>query len=115
MTLVEHLDRFAVLRQVLPQDRYGDDEVAEIVDRCCELAFREGTVLAEVGQPAEDWFVVLDGAVEVTEPGRTWTACSGAIVQPCVGARPGVAALRVVTVMSTIVLQLAADGTEGRQ
>ena len=111
---MEHLDRFAVLRQVLPQDRYGDDEVAAILDRCCELLFRGGSVLADVGQRVEGWLVVIEGELEITEPARRWTAGPGAIVQPSRGATAGVATLRVVATRSTTVLQLVA-GDEDRR
>jgi hypothetical protein len=106
---VDDIDRFAILRHALPQDRYSDDEVTGIVDQCCELVFAAGSVVAEVGQPAEDWLVVIDGELEVTEPSRRWRAGPGAIVQPCRGVEQGVASLRLTTTRATTVLQLAVD------
>jgi len=110
---MEHLDRSAILRLMLPQDRYGDEEIAEIAERCCELWYRVGTVLVERGQPVDDWLVVVDGELEVSDGTRQWAAGPGAIVHPSQGgAEPARAAIRLVATRPTTVLQISTDRPE---
>ncbi len=77
------LDRFAVLREALAQDRWGEAEITTLVDRSCELQLTAGQVLIEVGDPSSEWFVVVSGRLEVREAtGRRWLAVAGMVLHP---------------------------------
>ena len=78
---MDGLDRFAVLRDAFPPADWTDDEINALLERSCELHLTHGHVLIEDGEPRAEWFVVLDGRVEIREQsGRRWLAVAGSVI-----------------------------------
>ena len=72
--------RFDVLRGALDAD-VSDEAVAEMIERSCELELFRGQVLVERGDPYREWFVVLEGRVEVRDAsGRRELVAAGTVM-----------------------------------
>jgi hypothetical protein len=110
---MERLDRFVVLREALPRDRYSDNDVAAITDHCCELEFAAGSVVLDVGQSFREWLVVAEGQLVIERPGERWFAGVGALVQPVSAEHPDISAVRLVAVDHTTVLLVTDASGEG--
>ena len=110
---MECLDRFAVLRNALPRERYSDHDVAAITDHCCELEFAAGSVVLDTGQSFREWLVVAEGQLMVERSGERWIAGVGALVQPVSGVHPDISAVRLVAVGQTTVLLVTDASGEG--
>ena len=58
--------RLEDLRAVFLFDGFTDEQLVELIGVSDELEFAEGDVLFREAEPADYWFVLLDGRVELT-------------------------------------------------
>jgi hypothetical protein len=110
---MERLDRFVLLRNALPRERYSDNDVTAISDRCCELEFTTGSVVTVEGQPFSEWLVVAEGQLMVECSGERFIAGVGALVQAGSAEHRDISAIRSVAVGNTTVLLVTDARSDG--
>ena len=70
------------LRRLFLFDHLADEQLAEIVSVSDEVAFEDGEILWREGQPAEAWWVLLDGRVELLRRSDHELSVVGVMDQP---------------------------------
>jgi hypothetical protein len=110
---MERLDRFVLLRNALPRERYSDHDVTAISDRCCELEFATGSLVTVQGQPVSEWLVVAEGQLVVERSGERFIAGVGALVQPGSAEHRDISDTKLVAVGNTTVLLVTDAHSDG--
>lgn len=107
MMAADLVNRFAVLREVLSDDRYTDVDIARLIELCCELDIEAGDVLIAESMQCDERFVVVEGRLEITEQtGRRWVSIAGTMLDPTNGNDEGRSVVLAVALGPTTVLAI---------